>query len=135
EFHAGWLALQFLNEPATASRHFAAIQTIASMPLSLSRAEYWLGRAASKRGDRAEATRQFQRAAAYPTTYYGQLALAALGARNLPLRETPKPDAAARKRFASLELVQVIERLVEIKRDDRKQVFMRHLADTLTDPT
>lgn len=135
EFHAGWLALEFLRDPATASRHFAVIQTISTMPLSQSRAEYWLGRAAAAAGNQSEASRQFRLAAAYPTTFYGQLALARLGAKTLPLSVPTKADAAARKRFASLELVQVIQRLVEIKRDDRKSLFMRHLAETLADPT
>ena len=134
EFHAGWIALEFLKDPATAARHFAVIQTISTMPLSQSRAEYWLGRAAAAAGNNAEATHQFRLAAAYSTTFYGQLALARLGAKTLPLAAHPKIDAAARKRFANLELIQVIRRLGEIKRDDRKSIFMRHLADTLTDP-
>ena len=134
EFHAGWIALEFLKDPATAAPHFKVIQTISSRPLSQSRAEYWLGRAAAAAGDRAEAERQFHLAAAYPTTFYGQLALARLGAKTLALAPDPKIDAAAKKRFASLELVQVLQRLAEIKRDDRKAIFLRHLADTLTDP-
>lgn len=135
EFHAGWLALEFLDEPATATRHFTVIKTITSRPLSQSRADYWLGRAASNANNTAEATSRYRLAAAYPTTFYGQLALAKLGVKTLPLATTPQPDAAARKRFANLELIQVIERLIEIKRGDRKTIFMRHLAKTLTDPT
>jgi len=134
EFHAGWIALEFLNDPETAAPHFTVIQTISTMPLSQSRAEYWLGRAAAAAGNDAEAERQFELAAAYPTTFYGQLALVRLGAKTLPLAPHPKIDADARKRFAETELVQVIYRLVEIKKDDRKTLFMRHLADTLTDP-
>jgi soluble lytic murein transglycosylase len=134
EFHAGWIALEFLNDPETATPHFTVIQTVSTMPLSRSRAEYWLGRAAAAAGNNAEAERQFRLAAAYPTTFYGQLALARLGAETLPLSPHPRIDADARKRFAALELAQVIYRLVEIKKDDRKTIFMRHLADTLTDP-
>lgn len=134
EFHAGWIALEFLNDPETAAPHFTVIQTISTMPLSQSRAEYWLGRAAAAAGNDAEAKRQFQLAAAYPTTFYGQLALVRLGAKTLPLAPPPQIDADARKRFAETELVQVIYRLVEIKKDDRKTLFMHHLADTLTDP-
>lgn len=135
EFHAGWLALEFLNEPATATRHFRVIKEITSRPLSQSRAEYWLGRAAAGAGNNTEANQHFRRAAAYPTTFYGQLALAKLGTKTLSLATPPKPDDAAMKRFANLELIQVIDRLAKIKRDDRKSIFMRHLAKTLTDPT
>lgn len=134
EFHAGWIALEFLKDPATASPHFTVIQTISTMPLSQSRAEYWLGRAAAAAGDNAEAERQFRLAAAYPTTFYGQLALVRLGAKTLPLSPHPKIGPEERKAFAQLELVQVLNRLTEIKKDDRKTIFMRHLADTLTDP-
>jgi soluble lytic murein transglycosylase len=135
EFHAGWLALEFLNDPNLAARHFSVIQTISKMPLSQSRAEYWLGRAADAAGNRAEAGRQYRLAAAYPTTFYGQLALSRLGAKSLPISAPPRPDAAAKKRFANLELVQVMQRLTEIKHDDRNNIFLRHLAETLTDPT
>ncbi len=135
EFHAGWIALEFLNEPETAKPHFTVIQTVSTRPLSESRAEYWLGRTAAASGDEAEATRQFKLAAAYPTTFYGQLALARLGAKTLPLTPHPDPDAAAREDFANIELVQVIHRLREIKRDDREESFLQHLAETLDDPT
>jgi soluble lytic murein transglycosylase len=135
EFHAGWLALEFLDEPKKAARHFAVIRKISTMPLSQSRAEYWLARAAEAAGDDAEAKRQYRLAGDYATTFYGQLALAALGKTTLRLDTPRKPDAAARKRFAKLELVQVMLRLVEVKRDDRNSIFMRHLAKTLTDPT
>src|SRR4029450_13829386 len=45
-FMAGWIALRFLNDPATAAAHFARIQDASSHPTSLARAHYWLGRAA-----------------------------------------------------------------------------------------
>lgn len=134
EFHAGWIALEFLKEPATAKPHFTVIQTISTMPLSQSRAEYWLGRAAAAAGDTTEAERQFRLAAAYPTTFYGQLALVRLGAKTLPLAPHPQIGSEERKQFAELEFVQVIRRLTEIKKDDRKAIFMRYLAETLIDP-
>lgn len=135
EFHAGWIALEFLDDPDAAAPHFKVIQTISTRPLSQSRAEYWLGRAAKAAGDQAEAERQFRLAGEYPTTFYGQLALAELGAKTLPLVAHPLADKEERERFADLELVQVIHRLGEIKRDDRKTIFLRHLAQSLEDPT
>ncbi len=134
EFHAGWYALEFLHEPANAKRHFARIQAISSMPLSQSRAEYWLGRTAAAEGNTAEATAQFKRAAAYPTTFYGQLALARLGSSRLPINAPPAPGGAAKSKFERLELVQVIKRLDELKRGDRNELFYRYLAERLTDP-
>jgi hypothetical protein len=46
EFHAGWYALEYLHDPGRAQGHFAAIASFSRMPLSVSRAEYWLGRTA-----------------------------------------------------------------------------------------
>jgi soluble lytic murein transglycosylase len=135
EFHAGWIALEYLRDPATAMPHFKAIQSISTMPLSQSRAEYWLGRAAAAAGNTAEATIQFRRAAAYPTAFYGQLALARLGVTHLTLSAPPPPDAALRQRFEAREFVQVIERLSEANHDDRVDIFYRALADLISDPS
>ncbi|MCP4384522.1 MAG: lytic transglycosylase domain-containing protein, partial [Hyphomicrobiales bacterium] len=100
-----------------------------------SRADYWLGRAAEKAGNRSEASKAYQRAGKHPTTFYGQLALARLGNRRLPIADAPKASAAAKARFESHELVQVIRRLDSINRGDRNDIFYRALADQLTDPT
>lgn len=135
EFHAGWYALEYLNDPATAKKHFAAIHNVSTRPLSQSRADYWLGRAAEKAGNRSEATRAYQRAGKHPTAFYGQLALARLGNDRLPIAVVPKTGPAAKARFESHELVQVIRRLDSINRGDRNDIFYRALADRLTDPT
>ena len=72
EFHAGWIALRFLNDPAKAAPHFARMAGIAATPLSLSRAFYWQGRAAEAAPDGGEAARGFyDRAAAWPATFHG----------------------------------------------------------------
>ncbi|MEP5517477.1 MAG: lytic transglycosylase domain-containing protein [Bauldia litoralis] len=134
EFHAGWYALEFLNDPNTAKKHFAAILKVSSRPLSESRADYWLGRASEKAGNRADAIAYYKRAGKHPTTYYGQLALANLGVKTLPIAAPPKPDAATKARFESRELVQVIKRLDAANRGDRNDIFYRALADELTDP-
>ncbi len=134
EFHAGWYALEYLNDPATAKKHFARILDVSSRPLSVSRADYWLGRAAEKQGNRSAAITYYKRAGQHPTTYYGQLALASLGVRTLPIAPPPRADAATKARFESRELVQVIRHLDAANRGDRNDIFYRKLADELTDP-
>ena len=134
EFHCGWYALEFLHDPTTAKQHFATIETISSLPLTQSRAEYWLGRAAVAAGDTDAASVHFRKAGAYPTTFYGQLALARLGSRRLSLSAPPEADAAAKARFDSRELVQVIQRLTDANHDDRVDIFYRALAEQLSDP-
>lgn len=84
EFNAGWIALRFLNAPERAETHFTALAGAVTAPISRSRGFYWLGRAAAAKGDAALAERRFRQAAAFPFTYYGQLAAERLG-----------PDASA----------------------------------------
>ncbi|WP_051335692.1 lytic transglycosylase domain-containing protein [Methylocapsa acidiphila] len=89
EFHAGWIALRFLNDSARAAEHFAALAKLAETPMSRARAAYWQGRAAeaSPSEDAAASARSFYlQAAAHPATYYGQLARGRLGLTTLPIR-------------------------------------------------
>jgi soluble lytic murein transglycosylase len=95
EFHAGWIALRYLDRPAAASVHFAAAAAEATTPISISRAAYWRGRAAEAAGEPAGP--QYERAAAHSATYYGQLARARLDLRDMPVRRAdrePSPDDA-----------------------------------------
>ena len=50
DFHAGWIALRFLNDPALAAERFALAALAADAPLSIARAAYWQGRAAEAMG-------------------------------------------------------------------------------------
>ncbi len=106
-FMAGWIALRFLDDPATAATHFARIQDVSTHPTSLARAHYWLGRVAeaSQRPDQARAA--YQAAASASAAYYGQLARARLGLTALALAAPPAtPDKGEAER---LELVRALE--------------------------
>ncbi|MHA1547929.1 MAG: transglycosylase SLT domain-containing protein [Alphaproteobacteria bacterium] len=134
EFHAGWFALEYLDDPATAKTHFARITKIASRPLSLSRAYYWLGRAAQASGDATAAEEQFTRASGYKTAFYGQLALAEIAAPSLLLTRAQRPSARDRERFEDRRYVRVIQRLLQANHADRTGLFFRKLARELDDP-
>src|SRR5260370_37956962 len=54
-FMAGWIALRFLNDPATAIAHFAHVDDGSTNPIVLARADYWRGRAAQAAGRVQEA--------------------------------------------------------------------------------
>jgi soluble lytic murein transglycosylase len=111
EFQAGWIALRFLDDPARAARHFAALDQAAETPLQKSRARYWRGRAAEAfdtAEDDARARDFYRQAAAHSTTFYGQLASAKLGAEDRPLRPAPAPARAEERH----EAVQVVELLL-----------------------
>ena len=132
EFHAGWIALRFLGDPRTASRHFARIVKISNKPLSLSRGYYWLGRAAEAGGP-GIAAGYYRDAAHYAATYYGQLAAARLG-RQPDAIEFPSPSSAERRRFESREAVRAIRRLEEIGSDWRADALYHDLAEELDSP-
>ncbi|MGH6840859.1 MAG: lytic transglycosylase domain-containing protein, partial [Methylocella sp.] len=92
DFHAGWIALRFLNDPARAAAHFDTIAKLAATPMSRARAAYWQGRAAEAvlADGAATAARAFyEQAAVHPATYYGQLARGKLGLITLPIRSIP----------------------------------------------
>lgn len=99
EFHAGWIALRFMSDPAAAERHFALAASVAETPISLARAAYWQGRAAEAAGRTAESKSFYERAALQPIAYYGQLARARLGQHSLPLRRAAELSSTARAAF------------------------------------
>jgi soluble lytic murein transglycosylase len=85
-FHAGWIALRFLNDAPAAAARFARAADAAETPLSIARAAYWRGRAAEAMGETEAAKLHYDRAASEPIAYYGQLAAARLGQPRLALR-------------------------------------------------
>lgn len=132
EFHAGWIALRFLNDAPRAAAHFDRLAQFAATPMSKARAAYWQGRAAeaSKDGDAALKSGTFyEQAAAYPTTYYGQLARGKLGLTALPIRTIAR-QATGESRDDSIKVVELLFAAGE------KELAMplvieaaRHLAD------
>ena len=79
EFLAGYIALRRLDDTADATRHFRILAGLSPAAITQGRAYYWLGRTAAAAHDPAAATAAFTKAAAWPTTFYGQLAARALG--------------------------------------------------------
>ena len=133
EFHAGWYALRGLNDPKIAATHFARIADLAQGPMSLSRAYYWLGRAAEVGGP-GNAKDYFARAAAYGTTFYGQLAGRTRRPAGRSTSSIPQPSAADRQNFAGREAVSAIKRLQEAGYDRYAETLYRDLAGQLTSP-
>ncbi|WP_181705580.1 lytic transglycosylase domain-containing protein [Chthonobacter rhizosphaerae] len=112
-FHAGWYALRFLNDHATAAKHFQALAGVGQKPITRSRAHYWLGRSAEAAGRIDEARGWYTKAAGDPVAFYGQLARVKLGAEKLGLPQIPKPSDADRTAFGRNDLVRVMARLIE----------------------
>lgn len=88
EWHAGFIALRYRDQPGIALEHFTEAARHAETPISVSRAAYWQGRAFEAIGKTDEARAAYERAAEHPIAYYGQLARARLGLPDLPLRRS-----------------------------------------------
>ncbi len=72
EFFAGFIALRMLHDPGRAAAHFEALAADSSAAITQARAHYWLGRTAAAAA--LDARSEYAKAAAWPTTFYGQLA-------------------------------------------------------------
>ncbi len=128
EFHAGWIALRFLKDPKRAEPHFEKLAAIAQRPHSVARANYWLGRVAEAEGKDGKTF--YARAAAFPETYYGQLARAKLGDEPVILR-APAVAAQGSKRAEPVRAAELLYALGEIE-PARKLAL--DSARTLTNP-
>ncbi|WP_047309423.1 lytic transglycosylase domain-containing protein [Rhodopseudomonas palustris] len=115
EFTAGWIALRFLSDPATATRHFARLGRETTNPTSLARAGYWQGRAAEAAGRIQEARAAYSASAAHSTSYYGQLSRAKLG---LPQLDLNGPPSGHGRNADRLEVVRAVNLLYAIDEGD-----------------
>jgi soluble lytic murein transglycosylase len=133
EFYAGWIALRFLDDHATAARHFEDAAKIAETPISVARTAYWQGRAAEAAGDEPGAKAHYERAAAHPIAYYGQLARAKLGFTNLPLRVTAEPGEEARAAFLDSTPAKAVRLLYQAGAPELALPLMAELGQNMPD--
>lgn len=130
QFHAGWIALRFRNDPASALPHFVSAGEIARTPISKARALYWQGRTAEARGAEAEALELYESAAQHSTAYYGQLARARLGHTDQPVRRA----AHVADGLARLEPVRAVEAFEAVGERELAFRLTSDLARKLDDP-
>ena len=131
EFHfmAGWIALRFLADPATAIGHLSRVDESSADPIVRARAAYWRGRAAETAGQFEEMRAQYEASARYPTAYYGQLARARLGLEEVALRRPPAEPVDD----VSRELLHAADILYRIGERDLVVSFMSDLAEQGSD--
>ena len=133
EFHfmPGWIALRYLNDPATARAHFAHIDDGSANPIVLARANYWRGRAAEVMGESDQTRAHYEAAARHATAYYGQLARAKLGIDKIELRAPLRADPTS----AALldELVRAADILYTLDERDVVLYFVSDLAEQSAD--
>jgi soluble lytic murein transglycosylase len=131
---AGTVALDRMNRPASAIAMFDRYARAGRSLQVQTKGYYWAGRAALSAGRFQDANAYFQRAAAYPELFYGQLALERLG------RSVAPPPAALpqyvttqlqRTAFNSRRVVQAIRLLGQQGRSTEQALFVRALAESL----
>jgi soluble lytic murein transglycosylase len=138
-FLAGYIALRKLHQPAVAAARFQILAG-SSAAISQARAHYWLARAAADRGDPAAARSEYAAAAAWPTTYYGQLALIALGAdaqaldTRIATLTDPVWTAQNALDFAGRELPRAAAMLVAWGAPDHARAFLQQTEALAADP-
>ena len=141
EFLAGFIALRRLNNTDAAARHFRTLAGLSHAAITQGRAYYWLGRTADARHDPEGARTAYAAAAAWPTTFYGQLAARALGEDDAALGERiraardPGWTPARALDFAGTENARAAALLVAWGEPRRARAFVLRLDELAADGT
>lgn len=132
QFHAGWIALSFLDDAKGAAGHFAEMAKHSTLPDTITQSNYWLARAEKAAGNSPGAKAALERAAAYSTVFYGQLARDELGQRPVELR--PMPDVAgASALFEATDRARAVRLLAGAGQSAAATVLLRGIALSLDD--
>jgi soluble lytic murein transglycosylase len=130
----GRVALDRMRQPASAVGLFDRYARAGRSLQVQTKGDYWAGRGSLGAGSFQSANTYFQRAAAYPDLFYGQLALERLG------RAVPAPPAALpqytttsvqRAAFNSRRLVQALRLLAQQRNSTEEALFVQALANSL----
>lgn len=113
ELMSGWIALRHLKKTSVALIHFKRLEKAADGPRSKSAAAYWLSRTYKMRGNKGLAKKYLERSATRPRTYYGQLALDALGRSPQPIRlgATPRSTTTRLKSYPPVRALIYLHKL------------------------
>lgn len=131
----GTNALWRMGDGASAAPLFERYGNAARTPLTKSKGYYWAGRAAQRAGLMAKAAEFYERAAAYPHYYYGQLSLAALGRPMPQFAAIPRADPSLRASFNNRPLTMAIRSIAANRRDWRtERRFFQAVGDTAKTP-
>ncbi len=128
EFLAGWLALTKLRQPDQAITHFDRLRNGVTFPVSVSRANYWLGRAHDAKQS-SLASGFYSEAARFSNTYYGFLAGERLGNGNLVALPSENKGQALQAAFEADRRVRAMRLLAEAGEEKYYTQFSFHLDD------
>ena len=134
EFLAGWLSLTKLDKPTRSIKHFEALKSGVTFPVSRARASYWLGRA-HKRAGLPDANIHYSQAAQHVQTFYGQLAATEINATNDVIFLPPEADGASYSaQFNQDARVQALRLFGETRSEYYFNTMAYHLDDTVETP-
>jgi soluble lytic murein transglycosylase len=129
-FLAGFITLTRLHDPAAAIVQFHRLAEASKAAITQGRAHYWLGRAAVAAS--ADPRPEYEKAAAYPTTFYGQLAARALGQDPTTLLAAAHDPGFTHDQawaFTAHELVRAAAILLAWGEPGRARAFLLRMAD------
>jgi soluble lytic murein transglycosylase len=135
EFLAGFIALRRLNNPLVAQRHFAALAAVSKAAITQGRAHYWLGRAIAAAG--GDAVGEYAKAAAWPVTFYGQLAITEMSGDPAERIRAARDPGATRDQvldFTDREVVRAAVMLVAWGEPRRAHAFILRMDELAPDP-
>ena len=133
EFLAGFIALRKLGDAGTALQHFTNLQAAVVTPISLSRAQYWQGRAHEAAGNTDAANTAYRAAAVHQTAFYGLLAAEKLGLTlDAGLLSDNRPSDWRDSPFAASSVFQIARLLVRAGDRSLGKRFLLHLAEGLS---
>lgn len=127
----GTRALNSLGNGSQAAPLFYRYGAAARTPQTRTKGFYWAGRAMAQAGNKAEANRYFEMAAAYPDQYYGMLAVERLG-RTLPaFANVPKvaPTPQQRSAFYAMPLTYAVREVARGADWPTAVRFFREISD------
>lgn len=131
----GWIMLEFQQNPADAYREFNALFYGVNYSVSKARAAYWAGRAAEQLKQPDMVRSWYQSAAAYPTTFYGQLAYTKIN-KGAPLKltnaNTKKSESYSK--FKSSELARALMLCMDYNRIDVAARLIHAMVDDANSP-
>ena len=132
-FHAGFVALAYLNDPQRAEPHFAEMARLSTLPDTIAQSRYWLGRAEQALGKTDAAAADFRKAARYGFLFYGQLAREALNEPSVVVRSLP--DWTGREAsFEKLPLVRAARLLADNGQKLWAEPLVRRLGYAISEP-
>jgi soluble lytic murein transglycosylase len=122
---SGWIAFSFLHRPEIAAQHFEKYYQNVKKPHMVSKAAYWMAKSLAATKHKQVAYKWIAKAAAFPETFYGQLASEYMNKKNFQLNITPKLEAKYRAKFENNDMIKALYLLQKYKKYNLAQHYVK----------